>query len=179
MSASDFLQQLIDGNMDERGANLFTSEGGNVAFFKKVSDTQYFQFAFTPGNSPAIESGIVDMTDVELVEHINENLDTWHVIKCQLDEIYIEDGLVHAPMELTIHWGEVSTREQNPPVSYTFKTQKEEDAFIDGVDAAIDVYPGELEDDADLDGYDNDERAAFVRGLEAAEGYSEYVIVGM
>jgi len=74
------------GSINERGANLFvSSEGTNMCFFKKLGDNFYFQFGFTPENYPSIESGVIEITDDQLIEHIHSNCDGWFARKCSLD----------------------------------------------------------------------------------------------
>ncbi|USD35455.1 MULTISPECIES: hypothetical protein [Vibrio] len=82
-------------NLDERGANLFvSSECTNMCFFKKLADNVYFQFGFTPENYPAIESGIIEITDKQLIEHIHTNCGGWFARKCSLDVDLDNSGFV-------------------------------------------------------------------------------------
>ncbi|MCG9579817.1 hypothetical protein L1D14_26810 [Vibrio tubiashii] len=74
------------GSINECGANLFvSSEGTNMCFFKKLGDGIYFQFGFTPENYPSIESGVIEITEEQLIEHIQTNCSGWFARKCSLD----------------------------------------------------------------------------------------------
>ncbi|BCL73966.1 hypothetical protein TUMSATVNIG1_59520 (plasmid) [Vibrio nigripulchritudo] len=83
------------GSINERGANLFvSSEGSNMCFFKKLDDNVYFQFSFTPCNYPSVESGVIEISEEQLIEHIRTNCGGWFARKCSLDVALSADGYV-------------------------------------------------------------------------------------
>lgn len=83
------------GSFNEKGANLFvSSESANMCFFKKLGDHLFFQFGFTPDNYPAIESGVIEISDEELIDHIQKKCEGWKARKCSLDVPLDESGCV-------------------------------------------------------------------------------------
>lgn len=92
LTDQDIAAQLAE--FDERGSNLFTSEGGAFAMYKKLGTSTYFQFTFTPTNSPSVQAGTIEMSEEKLVEHIQTNLWGWHARKCHLDVELDNNGYV-------------------------------------------------------------------------------------
>lgn len=177
MSIETFIQSLLEDSMSERGNNLFvTNESSKLAFFSKVSDTQYFQFAYTPCNYPTIESNIIDLTDAELTEHINSNFVGWHVSKCNVEGIKIDnEGCVAEIPAVEIHWGEAATRAETKPELHVFDSDEEAEAFIEGADFAIESFPNDVDaSEHDFSGYSESEQKAFLLALEAGNGFSDY-----
>jgi len=171
------MQSLLDESISERGNNLFVCEEcAKLVFFSKVNDTQYFQFAFTPGNYPAVDSGIIDLTDSDLTEHIQSNLVGWFAKKCNVDGVVLDDsGYVSEIYTIEITWGGESTRDDLTPISYTFHSIEEAEAFLEGADSAVDCFPNETDaDDHDISTYSEEEQRAFTLGLEAGVGFSDY-----
>ncbi len=69
-------------SFSERGASLFVSESGEqLVLFKKLADDQYFQFGFTSDNYPSVSAGIIEITDSELLAHINDRCMGWYARK--------------------------------------------------------------------------------------------------
>lgn len=80
-------------SFDERGSNLFISEE-RMVMFKKLGENSFFQFGFSPENYPAVEAGILELTEEEVITHIECNLGGWFARKCQLDVALDSDGHV-------------------------------------------------------------------------------------
>lgn len=80
-------------SFSERGANLYVSETHeSFVFFKRLSNTQHFQFAFNSNNYPSVEAGVIEISREELISHVKEHCQGWYARKNELG-LELNDGL--------------------------------------------------------------------------------------
>jgi hypothetical protein len=83
-----------DLHLSERGNILLTGDDGNMVAWLTLEGDRRLEVTFNPGNYPALNVGVVTLTDEQLAAHINGNLGGWHVRKCNIEGVNVENGYV-------------------------------------------------------------------------------------
>jgi hypothetical protein len=75
---------LSDLNLTERGGTMLTSEENIIAWLP-IQDDVRLEVSYNPSNYPCLNVMTVTLTDQQLVDHINNNLEGWYIQKNNLD----------------------------------------------------------------------------------------------
>ncbi|OEE34976.1 hypothetical protein A1QO_06215 [Vibrio genomosp. F10 str. ZF-129] len=92
---------------EERGNHLFISEEGDIAFYKKLVDGQYWTFRFTRASYPSIDSRILYKSAEQMMDYFFEQHDGWLILKtqftlCGLDKRHIDSEYLTKEAETCI-----------------------------------------------------------------------------
>jgi len=66
------------------------------------------------------------------------------------------------------------------PQTFHFPSSALKEAFLDGLELAVEAFPGEVAESdwrAATSGYGEEERAAFLSGVQAREGFCSYEVL--
>lgn len=89
----------INDSLCERGGTLLVTEDGSMVAWLPVGD-KFLEVTYNPDNYPALNVVPTDLTEAQIVKHINDNLVGWYVRKCNLegvrvgkaDDVIVADG---------------------------------------------------------------------------------------
>ena len=77
-----------DWHACERGNTMLaTGEGNFVAWLDMDDEGHRLEVSYAPDNYPALNVAVVNLSDEELADHINEKLQGWIVQKCNIEGV--------------------------------------------------------------------------------------------
>ena len=85
-----------DWMASEKGNTWLSDDDGNHVAWLKMGE-RLVEISITPGNSPGLWARLLpeDEGEKSIVRHINNNLQGWHVRRCNLKGVQIDhDGMV-------------------------------------------------------------------------------------
>jgi hypothetical protein len=106
-----------DDSLDERGNTLLVNDGDDMLAWLDLVGNHRLQVSYCPGNHPALNVGVVELTEEQLAAHINSRCAGWLVRKCNCDGVNIVGGYVAEPPDAEERPVTIPPQQREPTVA--------------------------------------------------------------